>query len=60
MSRVARPVCETGKRRYGSAGEARDAMRSAGNRVRVYFCKRCGDHHVTDDDKGSRLHRVRS
>ena len=52
-SPIPRPVCPGGGLRcYPNPRTAREAMRSAGNRVRVYRCKACGWHHVTKQAKG--------
>lgn len=41
---------ETGKRSYPSKRSAREAMRSAGNRIRVYPCSHCHGWHTTKEE----------
>ncbi len=51
-----RQLCPaTGKRTYGSRHEAHRRMKSAGTRIRVYFCDCCHGWHVTKEPIG--LHR---
>lgn len=40
-----------GKRRFGSASDARRAHASAGFRLRAYRCPKCHGYHVANAEK---------
>lgn len=43
--------CErTGKRSYPNKQSARQAMRNANNRIRLYECEHCHGWHVTKEE----------